>query len=77
MGVNQALKTITLADGIPNLSIIKILRDKQDNIWISTQNGICAYNLENKTDSFITDFLLQIPHYQYSIITFFPLLAVD
>jgi hypothetical protein len=70
MGVNQALKTITLTDGIPNLSIIKILRDKHSKRYL------CLY-LGNKTDSFKTDFLLQIPHYQYSIITFFPLLAVD
>ena len=41
--IDQPLNAIGLADGLPNLTIIKILRDKQDNMWISTQNGMCAY----------------------------------
>ena len=46
--LDQEAKPITLADGLPSLSIVKILRDKQDNMWISTRNGMCVYIWKTK-----------------------------
>ena len=46
--LDQQAKAITLEDGLPNLSVVKILRDKQDNMWISTRNGMCVYIWKTK-----------------------------
>ena len=46
--LDQQAKAITLADGLPSLTVVKILRDMQDNMWISTTNGMCVYIWKTK-----------------------------
>ena len=45
---DQQAKAITLEDGLPSLSVLKILRDKQDNMWISTITGMGVYIWKTK-----------------------------
>ena len=44
----QKIAHLGLADGLPNLLISKILRDNQNNIWLSTRNGMCVYEWATK-----------------------------
>lgn len=40
---DQEIRHLGLTDGLPNSLISKILRDNQNNIWVSTRNGMCVY----------------------------------
>jgi len=43
----KKIKTYTLSDGLPSMSIQAILEDeKNDALWLSTFDGICRFNLK-------------------------------
>ncbi|MGN6401006.1 MAG: ATP-binding protein, partial [Flavisolibacter sp.] len=42
-------KIYTTADGLPNNTIYGIVPDNQNNLWISTNKGICRFDLRAKT----------------------------
>lgn len=44
-----SFQSITTADGLPSDVINGIAEDKEGNLWMSTNNGICKYNHDTKT----------------------------
>lgn len=42
-------KQVTTADGLPSNTVLRILEDKQGNLWLSTYNGIARFDPEHKT----------------------------
>jgi signal transduction histidine kinase/ligand-binding sensor domain-containing protein/DNA-binding response OmpR family regulator len=40
---------ITTADGLPSNTILRMLEDDKNNLWLSTFNGLCKFNAINKT----------------------------
>ncbi|MCZ4225256.1 hybrid sensor histidine kinase/response regulator transcription factor [Pedobacter rhodius] len=40
---------ISETDGLPSNNIIGVLEDNENNLWISTDNGLCKYNPEKKS----------------------------
>lgn len=42
-------KRLTTDDGLPSNTILRILEDKEGNLWMSTYNGICRYNKKKGT----------------------------
>lgn len=40
---------ISEADGLPSNNIVGILEDNKNNLWVSTDNGLCKYNPEKKS----------------------------
>ncbi len=43
----SAVKWLTVEDGLPSNSVIRIRKDKLGYIWIITNNGLCRYNPTN------------------------------
>jgi signal transduction histidine kinase/ligand-binding sensor domain-containing protein/CheY-like chemotaxis protein len=42
-------KRFTTADGLPSNTILRLLEDANNNLWLSTYNGICKFNAVSKT----------------------------
>ena len=42
-------KRFTTADGLPGNTILRMLEDNAGNLWLSTYNGLCRFNLQTKT----------------------------
>ena len=41
---NYALKTYTIADGLPSKNTTSCLKDKRGFIWVGTENGLCRFD---------------------------------
>jgi len=46
---NKKFKRFTINDGLPSNVIYGILPDKNNNLWLSTNNGISCFNIEKET----------------------------
>lgn len=44
----RSFKRFTTAEGLPNNSVLRILEDKQGNIWLSSFNGLSKCNIQTK-----------------------------
>jgi len=42
-------RQLTTKEGLPNNGILRILEDKDGNLWLSTYYGLCRYNPASKT----------------------------
>jgi len=42
-------KVFTVADGLPNNTIYGIVPDDNGNLWLSTNNGLCRFNIKDHT----------------------------
>ena len=45
----NTFKRLTIDDGLPSNSILRLLEDQEGNLWMSTYNGICRYDKKTKT----------------------------
>jgi signal transduction histidine kinase/ligand-binding sensor domain-containing protein/DNA-binding response OmpR family regulator len=45
---NGSFKRYTTTDGLPGNSILRILEDKQGNLWLSTYNGLSKFDTEQR-----------------------------
>ena len=45
----NAFKRLTTDDGLPSNTILRLLEDKEGNLWMSTYNGICRFDKKRKT----------------------------
>ena len=49
-------ETFLLADGLPSEIILAIEEDKNGNLWLATDNGLCKFNYETKmTENYIDE----------------------
>lgn len=61
---NQTIKTYTKADGLPNQVVYGILPDADQNLWLSTNNGISRFNINTESfEGFSADDGLQGPEF--------------
>lgn len=42
-------KRLTTDDGLPSNTILRMLEDKEGNLWMSTYNGVCRFDKKRKT----------------------------
>jgi signal transduction histidine kinase/ligand-binding sensor domain-containing protein/DNA-binding NarL/FixJ family response regulator len=42
-------KKLTTDDGLPSNTVLRMLEDKDGNLWMSTYNGICRFDKKRKT----------------------------
>ena len=42
-------KRLTTDDGLPSNTILRMLEDKEGNLWMSTYNGICRFDKKTRT----------------------------
>jgi signal transduction histidine kinase/ligand-binding sensor domain-containing protein/DNA-binding response OmpR family regulator len=42
-------KRLTTDDGLPSNTILRLLEDKEGNLWMSTYNGICRFDKKKRT----------------------------
>ncbi|MCD0470593.1 two-component regulator propeller domain-containing protein [Flavobacterium sp. JAS] len=45
----NTFKRLTIDDGLPSNTILRLLEDKEGNLWMSTYNGICRFDKKRKT----------------------------
>lgn len=45
----NTFKRLTTDDGLPSNTILRMLEDKEGNLWMSTYNGICRFDKKRKT----------------------------
>ncbi|MBW1655393.1 response regulator [Flavobacterium quisquiliarum] len=45
----NTFKRLTIDDGLPSNTVLRLLEDKYGNLWMSTYNGICRYDKKSKT----------------------------
>ncbi|WP_316635362.1 two-component regulator propeller domain-containing protein [uncultured Flavobacterium sp.] len=45
----NTFKRLTTDDGLPSNTILRLLEDKEGNLWMSTYNGICRFDKKRKT----------------------------
>ncbi|NJX15228.1 hybrid sensor histidine kinase/response regulator transcription factor [Tamlana crocina] len=58
--VNQSIRTYTKSDGLPNQVVYGVLPDSDQNLWLSTNNGLCRFDPKNeKFEGFSVDDGLQ------------------
>jgi signal transduction histidine kinase/ligand-binding sensor domain-containing protein/CheY-like chemotaxis protein/AraC-like DNA-binding protein len=46
---NNSFKRFTTANGLSSNTILRILEDKNGNLWMSTYNGLSRFNIKTKT----------------------------
>ncbi|MBV4360662.1 hybrid sensor histidine kinase/response regulator transcription factor [Pinibacter aurantiacus] len=46
---NGTYKQFTTSDGLPSNTVLRMLEDKQGNLWLSTYNGIARFDPESAT----------------------------
>ncbi|HSV11258.1 MAG TPA: ATP-binding protein, partial [Hanamia sp.] len=46
---NGKFQRFTTAEGLPSNSILRLLEDGKNNLWLSTYNGLCKFNTVTKT----------------------------
>ncbi len=46
---DHSFKRFTTTDGLPNNTILRILEDKEGNLWLSTFNGLSKFDVLKKT----------------------------
>jgi signal transduction histidine kinase/ligand-binding sensor domain-containing protein/DNA-binding response OmpR family regulator len=46
---NGTYQRFTTADGLPSNTILRLLEDAKNNLWLSTYNGLSKFNTTNKT----------------------------
>lgn len=46
---NNTFKRLTTDDGLPSNTVLRLLEDKEGNLWMSTYNGICKFDKKRKT----------------------------
>lgn len=46
---NGSFQRFTTANGLPSNTILRILEDDKNNLWLSTYNGLCKFNTITKT----------------------------
>lgn len=51
---SKTFSHFTIEDGLPSNSIFSIVEDDKDNLWLTTDNGLCHFSIE--TESFRTYF---------------------
>ncbi len=57
----------TTADGLPSNTILRILEDEKNNLWLSTYNGLCKFSTIDKTcRNFSTSDGLQSNQFSYN-----------
>ncbi len=47
--LNGTFKRYTTSDGLPSNTILRMLEDKEGNLWLSTYNGLSKFNVQQKT----------------------------
>ncbi|MCD0466037.1 two-component regulator propeller domain-containing protein [Flavobacterium sp. ENC] len=45
----KTFKRFTTDDGLPSNTILRLLEDKEGNLWMSTYNGVCRFDKKRKT----------------------------
>ncbi|MDR7211660.1 two-component regulator propeller domain-containing protein [Flavobacterium piscis] len=45
----NTFKRFTTDDGLPSNTILRLLEDREGNLWMSTYNGICRFDKKRKT----------------------------
>ncbi|MEO8532288.1 MAG: two-component regulator propeller domain-containing protein [Flavobacterium sp.] len=45
----NTFRRLTTDDGLPSNTVLRLLEDKQGNLWMSTYNGICRFDKKQKT----------------------------
>lgn len=45
----NTFKRLTTDDGLPSNTILRLLEDKEGNLWMSTYNGVCRFDKKQKT----------------------------
>lgn len=45
----STFKRLTTDDGLPSNTILRMLEDKEGNLWMSTYNGVCRFDKKRKT----------------------------
>jgi signal transduction histidine kinase/ligand-binding sensor domain-containing protein/DNA-binding response OmpR family regulator len=45
----NTFKRLTTDDGLPSNTILRLLEDKEGNLWMSTYNGVCRFDKKMKT----------------------------
>ncbi|MTH16058.1 hybrid sensor histidine kinase/response regulator transcription factor [Flavobacterium sp. LC2016-01] len=45
----NTFKRLTTDDGLPSNTILRLLEDKEGNLWMSTYNGVCRFDKKRKT----------------------------
>ncbi|MNX46427.1 Sensor histidine kinase TodS [compost metagenome] len=45
----STFKRFTTDDGLPSNTVLRLLEDKEGNLWMSTYNGICRFDKKMKT----------------------------
>ncbi|MEN2413168.1 two-component regulator propeller domain-containing protein [Flavobacterium mesophilum] len=46
---NNTFKRLTSDDGLPSNTILRLLEDKEGNLWMSTYNGVCRFDKKRQT----------------------------
>ena len=44
----NTFKRLTIEDGLPSNTILRLLEDNDGNLWMSTYNGICRFDVKKK-----------------------------
>lgn len=66
----QTVKNYTTAHGLPNNTIVGILPDEKNNLWISTYNGLSYFDVKNQSfQNFYTEDGLS--HNEFNYASFF------
>jgi two-component sensor histidine kinase/ligand-binding sensor domain-containing protein len=65
IGVNAALQQFKSNDGLTSLVLYRIEEDQSNNLWISSDDGICCFNTLNYQ---VRNFGLKdgLPHYEFN-----------
>jgi signal transduction histidine kinase/DNA-binding response OmpR family regulator/streptogramin lyase len=45
----NTFKRLTTDDGLPSNTVLRLLEDKEGNLWMSTYNGVCRFDKKRKT----------------------------
>lgn len=45
----NTFKRLTTDDGLPSNTILRLLEDKEGNLWMSTYNGVCRFDKKRQT----------------------------